>query len=215
MLYLIIIAGGIFGEAFIRGRIVVEGDARATAANITAFESLWRLGIAAEVFMLMCTVALAWIFYVLLRPVSRDLALLAVLFNLVSIAVETVNEQRLLEALFPLGKGRYLAAFQPEQLDALSYLSLRSYDHGFGISLLFFGCECLVLGYLIFRSGYLPKTIGILMQLAGWSYLVNSFALLLSPRLAGRIFPAIMLPVLLGEGSLCLWLLLKGVDEER
>lgn len=215
VLYLIIIVGGIIGEAFIRGRIVVAGDARATAANITALESLWRIGIAAELFMLMCTVALALIFYVLLRPVSRDLALLAVLFNLVSIAVEAVNEQRLLAALFPLGKAKYLAAFEPEQLRTLSSLSLRSYSHGFGISLLFFGCECLVLGYLIFRSGYLPKTVGILMQLAGWSYLVNTFALLLSPRLAGWIFPTILVPALIGEASLCLWLLVRGVDEEQ
>jgi hypothetical protein len=215
VLYLIIIVGGIIGEAFIRGRIVVGGDARATAANIAAFEPLWRIGIAAELFMLLCTVALALIFYVLLRPVSRDLALLAVFFNLVSIAVEAVNEQRLLEALFPLGKAGYLAAFEPEQLGALSSLSLRSYSHGFGISLLFFGCECLVLGYLIFRSGYLPKTVGILVQLAGWSYLVNTFVLLLSPRLAGRIFPTILAPALIGEASLCLWLLVKGVDGER
>ncbi len=215
VLYLIIIVGGVIGEAFIRGRIVVAGDARATAANITALEPLWRIGIATEFFMLMCTVALALIFYVLLRPVSRDLALLAVLFNLVSIAVEAVNEQSLLAALFPLGKANYLAAFQPEQLHALSSLSLRSYSYGFGISLLFFGCECLVLGYLIFRSRYLPKTVGILMQLAGCCYLVNTFALLLSPSLASQIFPTILIPALIGEASLCLWLLFKGVDEEQ
>ena len=85
--------------------------------------------------MLMCSVVLTLILYILLRPVSKDLALLAVFFNLVTIAVETVNEQRLLAALFVLGKTT-AAAFQPEQLHALSYLSLRSYDHGFGISLL-------------------------------------------------------------------------------
>ena len=212
-LYLIIIVGGVFGEAFIRGRIVVAGDARATAANIAAFEPLWRFGVAAELFMLLCSVVLALVLYVLLRPVSRELALLAMLFNLVTIAIEAANEQRLLEALFPLGEAGYLAAFEPEQLRALSYLSLRSYSHGFGLGLLFFGCECLILGYLIFGSGYLPRTIGVLMQLAGASYLANTFALLLSPVVAGRIFPAILAPALIGEASLCLWLLVKGVDE--
>jgi hypothetical protein len=215
VLYLIIIVGGAFGEAFIRGRLVVAADAGATAANIVAHQSLWRVGVAAELFMLMCSVVLTMILYVLLRPVSRDLAFLAVLFNLVTIATEAINEQALLAALFPLGKAKYLMAFEPEQLHALSSLALRSYRHGFGVSLLFFGCECLVLGYLIFRSGYVPKAIGALMQLAGWCYLVNTFVLLISPTLAARIFPAILVPALVGEGALCLWLLTKGVDEGR
>ena len=215
VLYLIIIVGGAFGEAYIRGGRVVSGDATATAENILASETLWRVGIANEFFMLMCTVALALILYVLLRPVSRDLALLAVLFNLVSIAVEAVNEQNLLGALLPLSGAEFLRAFDPEQLHALSYLRMQAYEYGFGVSLLFFGCECLVLGVLIYRSGYLPKTIGILMLVAGVTYLVNMFAVIVAPPVAAFLFPVGMLPVLLGECSLCLWLLLKGVNESK
>jgi len=215
VLYLIIIVLGIFNEAFVRNRIVVSGDAAATAANIRSLESLWRFGIAAEFVLLICGITLTLIFFILLRPVSRDLALLAVFFNLVSLAVEASVQLYLLGALFPLGKAEYLKAFQPEQLYAMASLSVKSHGYGFGVALIFFGCVCLILGYLIFRSGYLPKTVGVLMQIAGLSYLTDSFALILAPSFANRIFPAILIPAFLGEASLCLWLLVKGVNLEK
>jgi hypothetical protein len=215
VLYLIIIVLGLFNEAYVRNRIIVSGDAAATAANIRSFESLWRFGIAAEFFMLICAIALTLIFFVLLRPVSRDLALLAVFFNLVSVAVEASVQLYLLGALFPLGSAEYLKAFKPEQLYAMASLSVKSHGYGFGVALIFFGCVCLLLGYLIFKSGYLPKTVGVLMQLAGLSYLIDSFALILAPSFANRIFPAILVPAFIGEASLCLWLLVKGVNVEK
>jgi hypothetical protein len=215
VLYLIIIVVGIFGEAFVRDRLIVSGDAAATAANIRPLESLWRFGIASEFFLLICAIALALIFFVLLRPVSRDLALLAAFFNLVSIAVEASITMYLLGALFPLGNAGYLRAFAPEQLYALASLSIKSHSYGFGVALIFFGCFCLILGYLIFRSGYLPKALGVLMQIAGLSYLTNSFALLLAPNFANRMFPAILVPAFVGEASLCLWLIVKGVNVEK
>ena len=212
VLYLTIIVIGLFGEAFVRDRLIVSGDAAATAANIMSHESLWRFHIAAEIFLLICAVALLLILFVLLRPVSRDLAWLAVFFNLVSIGIEAATTMYLLEALFPLGNAGYLKAFTPEQLYAMASLSLKSHSYGFGVSLIFFGCFCLVIGYLIFRSGYLPKALGVLMQIAGLSYLTNSFALILAPAFANRLFPAILLPAFVGEASLCLWLLVKGVN---
>ncbi len=215
VLYLIIIVVGIFDEAFVRNRIIVSGDATATAANIRSLESLWRFGIAAEFFLLICAVALTLIFFVLLRPVSRDLALLAVFFNLVSVAVEAAVQLYLLGALFLLGKAEYLRAFEPEQLYALASLSVKSHSYGFGVALIFFGCVCLILGYLIFKSGFLPKALGVLMQIAGLSYLTDSFALILAPTFANRIFPAVLVPAFVGEASLCLWLLVKGVNVEK
>jgi uncharacterized protein DUF4386 len=212
VLYLIIIVVGLFGEAFVRNRLVVSGDAMATASNLRSMESLWRLHIAAELFLLICAVSLLLILFVLLRPVSRDLALLAVFFNLVSIGVEAATTLYLVGALFPLGNAGYLKAFAPEQLYAMASLSLKLHSYGFGMSLIFFGCFCLVIGYLIFRSRYLPKALGILMQIAGLSYLTNSFALVLAPAFANRLFPAILLPAFVGETSLCLWLLVKGVN---
>jgi hypothetical protein len=215
LLYLIIIVGGIVGEVFVRGSLIVAGDATATAAKIMASESLWRVHIANELFMLICTTVLALILYLLLQPVSRVLALLAVLFNLVSIALEAGNELNLLATLRLLGDAAYLKVLDPAQLHALAYLPLLAYAYGFGVGLIFFGCECLVLGYLIFRSGYLPKGIGALMMIAGVCYLTNSFAMILAPALAHRLVPAILLPALVGEASFCLWLLVKGVNIER
>ena len=215
VLYLIIIALGTLGEAVVRGRIIVPRDATATAANLRSMEWLWRLGVAGEITLLACATALTVILYILLRRVSRDLALAAVLFNLVSIAIEGVGAISLAAALFPLSSSPYLNAFTPEQLNAMAMLSIRSHTVGFGVALIFFGIECVILGYLIDRSGYMPRAIGVLMKIAGVCYLINSFALLLSPSLANRLFPAILLPAFIGELSLALWLLLKGVNAEK
>ena len=215
LLYLIIIVLGIFGEAFIRGRIIVPDDATATAANIRSMESLWRLAIGAELILLLCAVTTTWIFLVLLRPVSADLAWLATFFNLISIALEAGIQLNLLAVLFPLGNEAYLKAFTPEQLSTIAYLPLRLHGYGFGLSLIFFGCFCLVVGYLIFRSKFFPKTLGILFQIAGLCYLTNSFALLVVPDFADRIFPAILVPAFVGELSLALWLSVKGVDAAK
>ncbi len=138
--------------------------------------------------------------------------MLAAFFNLVSIALEAGSKLHLLAALFPLGKADCLKAFEPEQLHALAYLSIKSHEYGFGVSLIFFGFFCLVLGYLVFRSGFLPKVLGVLMQIAGVSYLTNCFALILAPTFADRIFPAALVPAFTGEASLCLWLIAKGVN---
>jgi hypothetical protein len=89
------------------------------------------------------------------------------------------------------------------------------YDYGFGVALIFFGVECVILGYLIYRSTYLPKAVGVLMVAAGASYLINSFSLVAAPPLASALFPLILLPSLVGESSLALWLLVKGVDKNR
>jgi hypothetical protein len=144
--------------------------------------------------------------------VSRDLAVLAVFFNLVSISLEAAYVLHLIATLFPLSTPAYGKAFAPEQLYVLASLSLKSHSYGFAVSLIFFGCFCVVIGYLLFRSGYFPRTVGVLMQIAGLCYLINSFALVLSPALANRLFPAILLPAFVGEASLCLWLLVKGVN---
>lgn len=214
-LYLIIIAVGLYGEMFIRERLVVSGNAAATAANIRSAESLWRFGVAAEILLLICAVVLTWIFFLLLRPVDRDLALLATFFNLVSMGLEAACSMYLLQALFPLGAAADLQAFTPAQLATLTTLAMRSHGHGFGISLIFFACYCLIHGYLIFRSGYIPRVLGILYQVAGVCYLINSFALILSPDFADRLFPAVLIPSFIGEVCLCLYLLIQGVDVEK
>ncbi len=214
-LYLIMIVLGIIEEVFVRGRIIVWGDATATAANLRSMESLWRFGIAAETVSGITATGLALIVYLLTRRVSRDLALLAAFFNLIAIAVETAYSLQLVEALFPLGSAGYLKAFSPEQLYAMASLSVKSHVYGFGISLFLFGPFFLVTGYLIFKSGYFPKAIGILYLLPGLSYMINGFGLILAPAYADRIFAIIAGPAFVGEASFCLWLLVKGVNMEE
>jgi hypothetical protein len=213
VLYLLIIAIGALGEVVVRGRIVVS-DPAATVASLRSMQFLWRLGIAGEVVLLIFAVALTAIFYVLLRVVSRDLALLAVFFNLVSIAIEGSAAVSLTAALFPLSAS-YAKAFGPEQIGVLTMLAIRAHTAGFGIALIFFGVECVILGHLIRRSGFMPRWIGVSMQIAGACYLVNSFALLLSPPLANRLFPLILVPSFIAELSLALWLVVKSVNAEK
>src|ERR1700687_60197 len=211
VLYLIIIVIGFCSEFFVRDKLVVAGNVTAPANNIAGSESLWRISIACELILLVCAVALTLIFYVLLRPVNKNLALLAVFFNIVEFPIEAVSKLCLFAALFLSGNADYLKAFEPHQLHALVKISLKLHDYGFGIDLVFFGCACLVYGYLLFRSGYFPRTLGVLMATAGLSYLVNSFTLILAPAYAGRI-SLILVLALIGELSLCLWLIVKGVD---
>src|SRR6202046_3003032 len=175
-LYLTIIVLGAFAEGFVGNKLIVSGDAAATAANILASPELWRLSLAGDFIVVLCAVPLLWIEYLLLRPVSKHLVLLAVLFNLVSLAVEAISKLFLLVVMPTLGSADYLKAFDPQQLQILAHLALRSHDIAFNIALIFFGFTCLVNGYLIFRSGYLPKFVGMLMQLAGLSYLLACFA---------------------------------------
>ncbi len=214
VLYLMIIVIGFSSEFFVRDKLVVSGDVTATANNIMASESLWRLTIAAELILLVCAVALTLILYVLLRPVNKNLALLAVFFNIVEFPIEAVSKLCLFAALFLSGNADYLKAFEPHQLHALVKIALKLHDYAFGIDLVFFGCACLVYGYLLFRSGYFPRPLGVLMAMAGVSYLANSFTLIVAPAYAGKIFLVLGL-ALIGELSLCLWLMVKGVNVQK
>jgi hypothetical protein len=215
VLYLAIIAIGIFAEMFVRRRILVTGDAMATAANLRVHEALWRWGIAAELLGMICVVVLLLVWAVLLSPVSRQLTLLALFFDMVAHTVQVVALMDLVATLFPLGGAAYLEAFTPEQLAALARMSARAHGHGFGFSLLFTGCFFLIAGYLIRKSGYLPSLIGALYQGAGVGYIANTFALIVAPAWSGRIMIAVAPVVLAGEVSLALWLLVKGIDMER
>jgi hypothetical protein len=212
VLYLAIIVLGAFSEGIVANKLLVSADAATTAHNILASPELWRLSVAGDLIVVLCAVPLLWIEYLLLRPVSKQLVLLAVLFNLVSLAVEAISKLFLLVVMPTLGSADYLRAFEPQQLQILANVALKSHDIAFNIALIFFGFTCLVNGYLIFRSGYLPKLIGVLMQIAGLSYLIACFAALFAPVVANLITPAILLPPLIGESSFCLWLLVKGVN---
>ncbi len=211
-IYLVEIVAGIFSEAFVRGKLVVAGNAATTAHNILASESLWRAGFASDLTMLVCDVFVTLILYRLLAPVNRTLALIAAVFSLVTDAIQATSALFHFAPLFLLGQhGSDLGAFTPPQLQGLALFSLHLRDYGNMIGLAFFALHCALLGYLIYLSGLLPKILGVFFVAAGLCYFVNSFSWFLSPSFAGVLFPYILLPCLLAELSLSLWLLVKGV----
>jgi hypothetical protein len=214
-LYLVIILFGLFAEGFVTSKLLVPGDAAATARNIMASPGLWRISVAGNLLVVLCAVPLLWIEYLLLRPVSKSLVLLALISNLVSLAVEAMSKVFLLLVMPTLESTQYAQNLGPRQVPILADFALKAHEISFNIALIFFGFTCLVNGYLIFKSGYVPKVIGVLMQVAGGCYLVGCFAALFAPALAGVLLPAILLPCLIGESSLCLWLLVKGVDTAK
>jgi hypothetical protein len=212
VIYLIIIVAGAIDEALIRSRLIVPRNAAATAQNIMAAQTLFRVSVAGDLFMHICDIPTILIFYLLLKPISKNLALLAALFNLVQTAILGLNKLNLLATLSFLGGAGYLKALDPHQLQALAYLSLDLHESGFGIGLVFFGFSCLISGYLMFKSGYFPRLLGVLLIIAGLCYIINTFAQILSPTVAETLFPAILMPAFIGELSVCLWLLVKGVN---
>lgn len=212
VLYLVIIAFGAFAEGGVIDKLIVSGDPAATARGITAAANLWNLGVTANLIMVLCAVPLLWIEYLLLRPVSRQWVLLAVMFNMVALAVEAMSKLYLMLVVPLLTSPAYASLMTPGQLQVLMGVALREHNIAFHITLLFFGFTCLVNGWLIFRSGYLPRFIGVLMQLAGVCYVIAGFTRLVAPAVADVLVPAILLPPFIGEFSYCLWLLIKGVD---
>ena len=214
ILYLAIIIAGIFAQFFVRSSLVVPGDAAATAANITASEALFRLGFVSDLVMILCDVAIGVLFYILLKPVNNTLALLAAFFRLAQAATLGINLLNMFFAVQLLSGADYLSIFSAEQLQALALFFLEAHAAGYSIAMVFFGLSILVLGYLLFKSGYVPRILGVLLVLASFGYLIDSFAsfLLLNYANYQAIFTQIVLiPAFISELALCLWLLVKGV----
>lgn len=214
-LYLFIIIAGLYDEVFVRGNLIVAGDAAATAHKIMASESLFRIGVVGDLLMHVCDVPATLILYVLLRPVSKELSCLAAVFSMLQTAILGANKLNLIAVVLLLERTDSPMAFDPHQSQALMSLALALHEYGFAIGLIFFGVSCLCLGYLLYKSGYFPRSLGVLQVVAGICYLVNSFALLLAPAVADKMFPAILLPAFIGELSTAVWLLVKGVNASK
>jgi hypothetical protein len=209
--YLLTGATYVFGPMAVLGKLVVHGDAPATATRILAHEALLRLGFAAGLTSVACSVALTLLFYDLFKPVNSSVALLAAFFHLVGLAIAALSSLLQLASLAILGGGQSLSAFKLEQLQAVAYMSLQLSAQAYDEFLVFFGFYCVLIGYLIFRSTFLPRMVGALMALAGFGWLT-----FLSPPLAHNLFSYILAPAsALGEGSLMLWLLVMGVNPQR
>jgi hypothetical protein len=209
VLFLVSMVAGGFGEFYVPSTLIVAGDATATAKNIMEFNSMFRWGFATYLVEAVCDIALAWIFYVLLRPVHRSLALLTAFFGLVSTAVFAGAELFYFAPTHILGGAEYLKTFSPGQLNTLALFSLKLYGLGGGIFFVFYGVGWVLRGYLIYRSDYLPRFLGVLLVVAGLGFVTKNFLLVLTPAYASDL---LLVPMFLGGVLLTVWLLVKGVD---
>jgi hypothetical protein len=213
-LYLIVIVGGTFAELFVRARLVVPGDAAATAQNIRAHDLLYRLGFVAELFYCVCNVPLLLILYKLFKVVNKNVAVAMLGFAFLADGIESMSLLAHLAPLEILSGGTSLHAFTAEQLDAATYLAIQLFERGFAISLVFFGLAALAMAHLILRSLFIPWIIGVLLAIEGMGYIINSITLFLYPALQARIFPYFSVTAI-AEVALCLWLLLMGVNVQQ
>ena len=207
--FLATILTGVFTRQFI-SHLVVSGDAAATAANILSHESVFRLGFAVYLVELACQITMTALIYDLLTPVSRSGSLLTAIFGLAGCTFKILSRLFFFAPLLVLGGAQYLSAFSAEQLHALALLSLKVTYHAEGIAMVFFGFAALLKGYLVFRSTFLPRILGVLSAVGGLGWLTYLYE-----PLASRMAAYILSFAVVAGLSTALWLLVFGVYEQR
>jgi hypothetical protein len=208
--YLLTILTGLFAQGFISARLVVPGDAAATANNILSHDGLFRLGFAVYMIEMVCQIITTVLLYDLLKPVNRSVSLLAAVLGLVGCGVKTFSRLFYFAPLLVLGGTHYLSVFSREQLDAVAILFLRVNDIGAGIALVFFGFYAILKGCLVIRSTFLPRILGWLAVFGGIGWLAY-----LSPPFGDRVFSIIAVVGIVGALANIGWLLVFGVNEQR
>ena len=205
-----------FSILYLPSIFIVPGDAAATASNILASDGLFRLGIVVDSVVVLLEIVVIAILYVLLRPVNRTLALVAAFARLAMAVVMGVNLFNSFGVLLLLSDAKYLTVFEPDQLHALVLLFLNLHESGIYIWQVFFALHWVAVGYLVFKSGYLPRILGIMLMVTCLGYLMDSLGILFPSSGAFSIVSSIVLAVgVIGELSFTLWLLIKGVNAER
>jgi len=210
LLYLTVIAAGITAQMVIGSRIIVDSDAATTAMNILMHKDLFQLGFTVYMIEMASQIAQTALFYILLKPVNRNIALLALIFSLIGCTIKTISRLFYIAPLLVLDNSHYLAVFNVEQLQALALLLLNVNNQAAGIALAFFGFSTLLNGYLIFSSTFLPRILGVLSMMGGLGWLT-----FLYPPLGNQLFLYILLVGLIGGVSQIFWLLAKGVNVEK
>jgi len=208
LLFLISMVAGGFGEAYVPSKIIVANDAAATVANLRNLDFLYRLGFAAFLVESLADVTLALILYELLKPVNKQLSLLAAFFGLMAPATFACAELFYFAPSLIMRVGP-MSSFSTDQLDALILLSLRFYGFAGMILTAYYGVAWVIRGFLMFRSGYLPKFLGVLMGVGGAGFITRNFLLIFAPAYASPLLLALMFP---GGLLLMVWLLVKGID---
>jgi hypothetical protein len=213
LFYLIFILTTVLATS-IRDNIIVSGDAVATANNIMASQGLFRVGFITELVSATFFVLAAWALYVLLKPVNKNLALLLLLLNLGGVAVECLNALNLFAALQFLSGANYLSVFQTGQLQAMAMSSIDLYTNGFLLTQIFFSAWLIPLGYLIYKSRFLPKWLGLLLILdffGNMSWFLQGFLL---PNYEILRYPGNAISFI-AEIALTAWLLIMAVKEQK
>jgi Domain of unknown function (DUF4386) len=213
-LYLINIVGGAFAIGYVKGTLFTD-DLATTAQDINSHLLLYRSGIAAHVIVTVTNVPLALIFYELFKVVNRRLALLDAFSVLVATAIEAASLPTLFAPLALLDGKEYANAVPASQLHVLASLPGPLSDGSYDVYTVFFGFDILCLAYLVLRSRFLPRIIGVLLAVDGAAYLLYSFSDVLAPGFATHLVPWVQLPAPIAEGGLSLWLLVLGVNVER
>ncbi|HZY94014.1 MAG TPA: DUF4386 domain-containing protein [Candidatus Bathyarchaeia archaeon] len=207
--FLVAVIAGSIGEAIVPNMLVVRSDAATTAHNITANDLLFRLGFVAYIIEALTDVALTFLLYVLLRPVRANLAFSSVLFRLMATATFAFSEVFYFAQTLILKGDPYLNTFSTQQLQTLALLSYNIYGAAGSLSTIFYGTGSIILGYLIWRSGYLPKIIGALWVIGGFGFVIATLMFFIAPAYASFL---LMIPMIIGLVVLGVWLLVKGVD---
>jgi hypothetical protein len=210
VLYLLTILTGIFAQGFVSEKLVVSGDAVATANNIVTHKIFYELGFTFYLIEMACQIAVTALFYDLLKPVNGSLSLVAAFLGLAGCVIKMVSRLFYIAPLLVLGGAHYLNVFDQKQLQALALLFLRVNDRGAGIALAFFGFYALLTGWLIARSTFLPRILGVFSVFGGLGWLT-----FLYPPLGYRLFLYLAAFGILGATALILWLLVFGVNEQR
>jgi len=203
--------GGWFGEIQIPS-IFKTGDAATTADQLRLNETLFRIGFAAYLVEAFGDIVLAWLFYVLLKPVHRDLALLSAFFGLVSMTLFAVTQMFYFAAPMFLRESGYLAAFTLEQREGFAGIFLSLYGFLATLSMLYYGTAWIIRGWLTFKSTYLPRFLGVIMIVAGLGFAAKTITYVLVPAASSRLLLA---PMFLNAVVLVIWMLAKGVDQDK
>jgi hypothetical protein len=197
------------GVMYVPLTLIVPGDASTTASNIMGNELLFRTGIATSLVTQLIHILMVLVFYQLFKTVNKDHSWLLVVFGLVGVPISMLNDLNRVAALLIVRGGDYLTAFEPSQLNALMMFFLNLNEQGVFIASIFWGLWLFPLGYLIYESGYFPKSIGIVVIVSGFSYTLDPFTRLLLPTLAATIIPILTI-FNMGELVFVLWLVVKG-----
>ena len=216
--YLVIFVTGIFANFFVLESIVVPNNAASTFNNILENTSQFRLGFLSFVIMVAFDVVLTWALYLIFEPVNKNLSLFGAWFRLVNTAIFGVALFALFNVLHLTSGVEYLNAFEPSQLQARVMLAIENFNYIWLIGLLFFGIHLAVLGYLILKSKFIANFIGILLMIASLGYVADSAAHFMIPNYDDykAVFSMIVvIPGVVGELSLTLWLLIKGVKQRK